>query len=147
MRNPPPWPAVATKASLPRRERPAARVALLATAIAAVLVGPGDACRLFAPNNATVVPGIEPVKAPPAEAPHRTTKRDGQHAGRKGKPSDASAERGIATPQWKLARYRYSTNGAPIADALRSLSAATGVPIDCATGLAGVVVGRFDLPP
>ncbi|MFM0604622.1 hypothetical protein PQR05_08830 [Paraburkholderia sediminicola] len=52
-----------------------------------------------------------------------------------------------AMPRWGIARYYLSTSGASVADVLRDLSSATGVPIAVGAQLAGSVEGRFDLPP
>lgn len=52
-----------------------------------------------------------------------------------------------ARPSWHLARFRYETSGASVADALTALSAATGVPIVADSRVSGRLEGRFDAAP
>ncbi|MEW6343408.1 MAG: hypothetical protein AB1704_22335 [Pseudomonadota bacterium] len=62
-------------------------------------------------------------------------------------PGTSAGLRLPARPDWGVQRYRLSTSGASVADVLRDLSSATGVPIAAGPHVAGSVEGRFDLAP
>ncbi len=69
------------------------------------------------------------------------------HAVRASRPCERASCGRPALPAWRIARFRYSTSGAPLVDVLHDLSQETQVPVSCGTQLTGRVEGRFDMPP
>lgn len=98
--------------------------------------------------NAAAVSGIPAADAAKAaKGAHAANVARPAHAVRASRPCERASCGRPALPAWRIARFRYSTSGTPLADVLRDLSQETQVPVSCGTQLTGRVEGRFDMPP